>query len=90
MNRKDVPTSSQATRTTEAAIHTTLMADLYVVLGEAVEGGGHVVRIYHNPLVPWIWGGCMLMALGGLASLADRRLRRTVGERRLASLPAGT
>ena len=80
----------QATRTTEAAIHTTLMADLYVVLGEAVQGGAHVVRLYHNPLVPWIWGGCMLMALGGLASLADRRLRRAVGERHLANLPAGT
>ena len=66
------------------------MADLYVVLGEAVQGGAHVVRLYHNPLVPWIWGGCMLMALGGLASLADRRLRRAVGERHLANLPAGT
>ncbi len=63
----------QPTLTTEAAIHTTWMADIYVVLGEAAGDGRRVVRLYHNPLVPWIWAGTLLMAAGGLASLAGRR-----------------
>ena len=63
----------QATQTTEAAIHTTLFADLYVVIGDAVGDGAHVVRLYHNPLVPWIWGGALLMAAGGAIGLVRRR-----------------
>ena len=63
----------QATQTTEAAIHTTLLADLYVVIGDAVGDGAHVVRLYHNPLVPWIWGGALLMAAGGAIGLVRRR-----------------
>ena len=78
----------QQTTTTEAAIHTTWFADLYAVLGDPAEpqagsetqttasgAQGWVIRIYHNPLVPWIWVGAVLMALGGLVSLTDRRLR---------------
>ena len=63
----------QTTQTTEAAIHTTLMADLYVVMGDAVSDGTQVVRLYHNPLVPWIWGGALLMATGGAIGLLRRR-----------------
>ena len=44
------------------------------------------MRLYHNPLVLWIWGGAAIMALGGLVSLTDRRLR--VGAPRPARLPA--
>jgi len=66
--------------TTEAAIHTTLLADLYAVIGErsAASGdtkAGWTVRLYHNPLVPWIWLGAMIMVLGGMISLTDRRYR---------------
>jgi cytochrome c-type biogenesis protein CcmF len=68
--------------TTEAAIRTTLLADLYVVLGDRQDPGtggaakpGWTVRIYHNPLVPWIWIGAVIMVLGGLVSLTDRRHR---------------
>ncbi len=62
--------------TTEAAIHTTWLADLYAVLGERPDGEGPwAVRLYHNPLVPWIWIGAILAALGGGLSLADRRYR---------------
>jgi len=62
--------------TTEAAIHTTWMADLYAVLGEQAEAGGPwAVRLYHNPLAPWIWIGTLLIALGGGLSLTDRRVR---------------
>ncbi len=61
--------------TTEAAIHTTWVSDLYAVIGDADGQGGWTVRIFHEPLVPWIWLGCLVMVLGGLVSLSDRRLR---------------
>ncbi len=60
--------------TTEAAIHTTWLADLYAVLGDEREGAA-VLRIHHNPLAPWIWLGAAIMALGSGLSLSDRRTR---------------
>lgn len=60
--------------TTEAAIHATLSADLYAVLGEERDGAA-VLRLHHNPLAPWIWLGAAIMALGGGLSLSDRRVR---------------
>ena len=74
----------QKTQTTEAAIHTTGLADLYVVVGDSDGKGAWTVRLYHNPLVPWIWAGALIMALGGAFSLADRRLRVGAPKRRLA------
>ena len=67
--------SVQQMPTTEAAIHTTWMADLYTVIGDADGEGGWSTRIYHNPLVPWMWIGALIMVLGGGVSLSDRRLR---------------
>ncbi len=60
--------------TTEAGIDTSLWRDLYFVLGDR-SGEGWVVRLYYNPLVVWLWGGAVIMALGGMVSLSDRRLR---------------
>ena len=60
---------------TEADIDTGLFRDLYVSLGEPVDNGAWSVRIYFKPFVTWIWGGCALMALGGLLALSDRRYR---------------
>ena len=60
--------------TTEAAIHTTWLADLYAVMGDERDGGA-VIRLHHNPLAPWIWLGAAVMALGGGLSLSDRRVR---------------
>ncbi len=61
--------------TTEAAIHTTWLADLYVVLDEPNDDGAWSTRIFHNPLVPWIWFGAVVMVIGGAVSLSDRRYR---------------
>ena len=44
-------------------------------LGEPLDGGAWSVRVYYKPLVGWIWGGCLLMALGGALAVADRRYR---------------
>jgi cytochrome c-type biogenesis protein CcmF len=74
--------------TTNAAIHTNGIADLYAVIQEpAGDAGAWVVHLYHNPLVPWIWFGAIIMALGGIVSLTDRRFRVGAPVRRPA--PAG-
>ena len=58
---------------TEAAIDTGLLRDVYISLGEPIDksrpDGAWAVRVYHKPFVDWIWGGCVLMAVGGLLSL---------------------
>jgi cytochrome c-type biogenesis protein CcmF len=61
---------------TEAAIDAGVTRDLYVALGEQVEGNAWIVRVYVKPFIDWIWGGCLLMALGGLLAVMDRRYRR--------------
>jgi cytochrome c-type biogenesis protein CcmF len=60
---------------TEAAIDAGFTRDLYVSLGEPGERESWVVRVYYKPFIDWIWGGCVLMALGGLLAASDRRYR---------------
>jgi cytochrome c-type biogenesis protein CcmF len=48
---------------------------LYISLGEPLPGDAWAVRIHHKPFVDWIWGGCLLIALGGLVAICDRRYR---------------
>jgi cytochrome c-type biogenesis protein CcmF len=62
---------------TEAAINSGFTRDLYVSLGEPAGGNAWIVRVYFKPFVDWIWGGCVLMALGGLLAATDRRYRAT-------------
>jgi cytochrome c-type biogenesis protein CcmF len=75
--------------TTETAISSNILRDLYVVVGEP-QDGGVVIRLFVKPLVAFIWMGSILMALGGLLSLSDRRFRVGTGARstRLAAQPA--
>ena len=70
---------------TEAAIHTGFTRDLYVSLGEAVAGEAWIVRLYVKPFVDWVWGGCLIMALGGLLAASDRRYRARTAD---AAIPA--
>jgi cytochrome c-type biogenesis protein CcmF len=61
---------------TEAAIDTGFLRDLYVSLGEPIpDSEAWAVRIYLKPFVDWIWAGCLLMALGGMLAVTDRRYR---------------
>jgi cytochrome c-type biogenesis protein CcmF len=81
----------QGTPTTEAGIDRSFSRDIYVALGDAQEGGGWAVRSYVKPFANWIWGGALLMALGGAISLTDRRYRVGAPKRsaaRTAALPA--
>ncbi|MDA0652130.1 MAG: heme lyase CcmF/NrfE family subunit [Proteobacteria bacterium] len=66
---------AEGSTTTEAGIRTTIAGDLYVVLGDRSQGDAWSTRIYFNPLVAWIWVGAILMAVGGMVSLTDRRYR---------------
>ena len=67
------------------AIHTNLVSDLYVVLGEPNGDGGYIVHIYHNPLIPWLFFGALLMVFGGIVSLTDRHHRIGAPLRRLGA-----
>ncbi|HYM18532.1 MAG TPA: heme lyase CcmF/NrfE family subunit [Micropepsaceae bacterium] len=63
-----------------SSIRTTILTDLYVVLGDPREGGGWVVRAYVNPLAPFIWLGALVMAIGGFIAIGARvasRIRAT-------------
>ncbi|MBL8707639.1 MAG: heme lyase CcmF/NrfE family subunit [Rhodospirillaceae bacterium] len=74
--------------TTEAAIESHIFGDLYAVIGEGDGKGAWTVRIYEEPLVPWIWTGSILMVLGGIVSISDRRYRVGAPNRQPAALPA--
>ena len=60
---------------TEAAIDVGLTRDIYVSLGEELSDKSWAVRVYYKPFIDWVWGGCLLMALGGILSISDKRYR---------------
>jgi cytochrome c-type biogenesis protein CcmF len=61
---------------TEAGIRGNLWRDLYVSMGEPLQGGAWAVRLHVKPFIRWIWYGAMLMAFGGLLAVADKRYHR--------------
>jgi cytochrome c-type biogenesis protein CcmF len=73
---------------TEAAIDYGAFRHLYVALSESVGPGAWLVRVHYKPFVAWIWGGCVLMALGGLFAAADRRYRIDAREPHAAAYAA--
>ena len=68
---------SSAMPMTEAGIDSGFMRDLYVSLGEPLDDARTEwsMRVYYKPFVPWLWGGVLLMVLGGLFAALDRRYR---------------
>jgi cytochrome c-type biogenesis protein CcmF len=73
---------------TEAAIDPGLTRDLYVSIGEAIDDNAFAVRLQVKPFVDWIWGGALIMALGGLLAATDRRYRLARQEKRAAAAAA--
>ena len=67
--------TARQSSTTEAALLSRGASQIYISLGDDTNAGAVAVRIYHKPLVLMIWWGPVMMALGGLLSLSDRRLR---------------
>ncbi|WP_105371648.1 heme lyase CcmF/NrfE family subunit [Neorhizobium huautlense] len=74
--------------TTEAGIQTFGLSQLYVSLGDPMEGGGIVVRIWWKPFILCIWGGALIMMAGGFVSLSDRRLRVGAPSRKAKTVKA--
>ena len=79
---------------TEAAIDAGFLRDVYVSLGEPIDRdkpeAEWAVRVYYKPFVDWIWGGCLLMACGGLLAMLDRRYRIKSRATSAINTPAGT
>ncbi|MEM8959398.1 MAG: heme lyase CcmF/NrfE family subunit [Pseudomonadota bacterium] len=65
--------------TTEAALDIGFFRDVYIVIGDPQQNGGWAVRTYIKPYANWIWAGCIIMSLGGVLSLTDRRFRVAAG-----------
>jgi cytochrome c-type biogenesis protein CcmF len=61
--------------TTEASIHPLFSGDLYAVIGEGAGEGRWSMRLYYKPLISGLWVGALLMVLGAILSLTDRRRR---------------
>jgi cytochrome c-type biogenesis protein CcmF len=78
----------QKRQVSETSIHTNLLRDIYATLGEGDAEKGWTIRLYWNPLAPWIWLGAGLCALGGFVSLTDRRLRVGAPRRSRAAVQA--
>jgi len=75
---------------TEAAIQPGFTRDLYVSLGDQLEGGAWLVKVQHKPFVDWIWAGCVIMALGGFLAASDRRYRYSMPVRSGEAVLEGT
>ena len=61
---------------TEAAIDRGVTRDLYIAMGERLDDNkSWAVRIYYKPFVRWIWAGSLIMAIGGIVAISDRRYR---------------
>ena len=69
---------------TEAAIDPGFTGDLYVSLGDPLADGAWLVKVQHKPFIDWIWGGCLVMALGGLLAASDRRYRFAIRREKTA------
>ena len=80
--------TAQGMPMTEAGINTGFTRDLYVSIGENIGGDAFAVRLQVKPFVDWIWGGALLMALGGLLAATDRRYRTARQEKRAAAQAA--
>ncbi|MES2033549.1 MAG: heme lyase CcmF/NrfE family subunit [Pseudomonadota bacterium] len=81
--RRFYPTGGQTT--SEVALCHRGLDQIYIVLGERRAGAqgqpAWLVRGYFNPWVQLIFLGALLMAIGGMVSLSDRRLRFGVGRK---------
>jgi cytochrome c-type biogenesis protein CcmF len=74
---------------TEAAIDSGFTRDLYIAMGEPLDGGDWAVRLSVKPFVDWIWSGAFFMGLGGFVSITDRRYRQRIREEKEARTVEG-
>jgi cytochrome c-type biogenesis protein CcmF len=65
-----------------------MFRDLFVALGEPLDGGSWSVRLQYKPMIRWLWAGALMMAVGGLLAASDRRYRIAAGRERARRLAA--
>ncbi|MBP5979369.1 MAG: heme lyase CcmF/NrfE family subunit [Halomonas sp.] len=70
---------------TQVALRAGLFRDLYVAMGEDLDDGSWAMRIQYKPFVRWLWLGGLLMALGGVLAIADKRYRRVKATNKASS-----
>ena len=66
----------QRTSMTEVGLDASLLRDIYIAMGEPLEDGAWAIRFYVKPFVRWIWLGAIIMAIGGVFAMADKRYRK--------------
>ena len=86
--------TQSGTPSTEMAIDAGFWRDLFITLGEPRESGAWSMTIHIKPFVRWVWLGAILMALGGVVAVTDKRYRRLrvktlAGEETARSLKSG-
>lgn len=60
---------------TEAGLHSSFTRDLYTALGDELDHNAWTIKLYHKPLISWLWIGSLFLAIGGIFAAADRRYR---------------
>ncbi|PRY25925.1 cytochrome c-type biogenesis protein CcmF [Aliiruegeria haliotis] len=85
--KRDYPVAQMPT--SEAGIDNGFLRDVYLVIGDPQADGGWAIRTYIKPFANWIWAGCIIMGLGGVFSLSDRRYRVAAGARKRRSAATG-
>jgi len=73
--------SGKSNPMTDASIDKTLFRDLYAALGEELENGAWSMRVYHKPMIRWIWLGTIFMTLGGILAVSDKRYRQSAKQK---------
>jgi len=73
---------------TEAGIDAGITRDLFVAMGEPLEGDAWAIRVHIKPFVRWVWGGGLMMMFGGLLAASDKRYRLKARQRKTAPLNA--
>jgi len=76
------------TQTIQAGIGAGFLGNVYIAIGQQDPDGRIAVNMWDHPLVNWIWGGALMMVLGGFASLSDRRLRIGASRKTVVASPA--
>ena len=74
---------------TEASIDVGFMRDIYAAMGEPLDDGAWSLRLYYKPMIRWIWLGCLLMTIGGVLAVSDKRYRARKAARLAAGQTAG-
>jgi len=72
---------------TQVALKPGLFRDLYIAMGQPLDGDAWSIRVHVKPFIRWIWGGAVLMLIGGLTAASDRRYWKRQPAQQAAAVP---